>query len=262
MTVLCGACGAENRDAAKFCKGCGRKIAQAWPQATPLAIGAGAGEATVLLGAAAPMPRAAPPPEPAIEELDPAPAPVRPRIGNGRWIAGLAIGVAVLVLAAAWWGHKNRSQEIAQPAPAQSLEVTTGSPAPAQVPAATVVGDPVPAPAPVVQVEKVDLAPSAESSPAASPAKPRKQVVKKQAPPPPAPVVEAVAPAPPSPPPDPVRLATPQETCAGRNFIARAQCLADQCARPDVASHPQCEAVRRQQRLEEEKRNPTMGGAG
>jgi len=28
--------------------------------------------------------------------------------------------------------------------------------------------------------------------------------------------------------------------------------------RPELAVHAQCEAVRRQQRLEEEKRNPTM----
>jgi hypothetical protein len=32
--------------------------------------------------------------------------------------------------------------------------------------------------------------------------------------------------------------------------------MAAQCARPEIASHAQCEAVRRQQRLEEEKRNP------
>ena len=31
-----------------------------------------------------------------------------------------------------------------------------------------------------------------------------------------------------------------------------------QCLKPEFKPHAQCEAVRRQQRLEEEKRNPTL----
>jgi hypothetical protein len=34
--------------------------------------------------------------------------------------------------------------------------------------------------------------------------------------------------------------------------------MASQCLKAEFKSHAQCEAVRRQQRLEEEKRNPTL----
>jgi len=81
---------------------------------------------------------------------------------------------------------------------------------------------------------------------------------KKQLPPAASPVVEAALPAAPAPAPAPVRSPSPQESCGSLNFIAKAQCMAAQCARPELAAHAQCEAVRRQQRLEEEKRNPTM----
>jgi hypothetical protein len=62
-------------------------------------------------------------------------------------------------------------------------------------------------------------------------------------------------PAPPVPPPPP---ADPQTACAGRNFIAMAQCMASQCAKAEFKATAQCEAVRAQQRLEEQKRNPTL----
>ncbi len=262
MTVLCGACSAENRDAAKFCKGCGRKIAQAWPQ--PAAAAVGGGEAALLLGAAAAAPVASTAktrmPSWAVDELPPAPAPLRPRIGNGRWIAVLGLLVALLVLAAAWWGHRNRSLEIAEPAPVAQVGPGTVSPASTLAavpppPAAQLAQGAAP---PAVIAEKFELAPtpSEPTSPAA--AKPRKAPAKKQPVPVTTPAVEAAPPAVPLPAPAPVRVPSPQETCGNLNFIAKAQCMAAQCARPDVAGHAQCEAVRRQQRLEEEKRNPTM----
>ena len=258
MTVLCGVCNAENRDAAKFCKGCGRKIAQAWPQ--PEAVAVGVGEAAVLLGAAVPVPRAAPAPTAApapVPEWVAAPAPSRPRIGNGRWIVGLAVGVVMLMVVAAWWGHRNRSQEIAEPAaatPDAAMSAPSAAPTPEAVtakPAAVV---------PSENPQPPELAEQSAPSAVPAPSKPRKPVAKKQSSTPPAPTVEAVVPSPPPPAPEPRRVSSPQDTCAGRNFIARAQCMADQCARPEVASHPQCEAVRRQQRIDEEKRNPTMAG--
>lgn len=270
MTLLCGACNTENRDAAKFCKGCGRKIAQAWPQAVQ-AVAAGAGEATLSLGAVATVQEAARSPAPVREAPAGLPEPTIPqpaRIGNGRWIAGLAFGVAVLVLGAAWWGLQNRNNlQIAEPAVAPAA---TSDPASKPAPAAEVTAAPplpvAPAAAPVVNSETVLLettapatSPVAETTQPAA-AKPRKPAAKKQAPQAPAPVVEVATPAPPAPAPEPVRIPTPQEACAGRNFIARAQCLAEQCGRADMANNSQCEAVRRQQRIEEERRNPTNAG--
>lgn len=49
----------------------------------------------------------------------------------------------------------------------------------------------------------------------------------------------------------------PAAACAGMNFIAAARCMAAQCLKPEVQAHTQCDAVHRQQRLEDEKRNPT-----
>ncbi|MDQ7974680.1 MAG: hypothetical protein REJ24_19030, partial [Rhodocyclaceae bacterium] len=101
--------------------------------------------------------------------------------------------------------------------------------------------------------------PAAAPAPAVAPppARPRP---KKEAPAPvvPKPPVEVPVAAPVAPPPPPPPPPTPEAVCAGRNFIARAQCLAAECAKPAQRSHPQCEAVRQQQRLEEEKRNPTL----
>lgn len=263
MTVLCGACNAENRAAAKFCKGCGRKIAQAWlPQAVPLA--ASTGDAALVLGAAAPIPSkptAAAKRAAAREELRPAPAPARPRIGNGRWIVGLGLGLVLLVVAVAWWGHRNQSQGIAQPvSPAldgtadrpTEVEPTIVAPAPAAAPMLS-------ASAPLELADTPDPESMAKVTATATVGPKARKPQPKKAAPVPAPVVEAAVSAP-APAPEPVRVPTPQETCAGRNFIARAQCMAQQCARPEVASHPQCEAVRQQQRIEEEKRNPTMAG--
>ena len=264
MTVLCGACGAENRDAAKFCKGCGRKIAQAWPQPAA-AVGAGAGEAALLMGdavaTAAVPPAQARMPSWAADELPPAPAPLRPRIGNGRWIAALGLLAAMLVLAAAWWGHRNRSPEIAKPAAATQVEPQAASSVPAlAAPAlpAPIAQQAAGAPPPAVIADKIELA-ATPAEPAAAPeAKPRKAPARKQPAPTASSVVEAAPPAAPAPAPAPVRAPSPQESCGHLNFIAKAQCMAAQCARPEVAAHAQCEAVRRQQRLEEEKRNPTL----
>jgi hypothetical protein len=50
----------------------------------------------------------------------------------------------------------------------------------------------------------------------------------------------------------------PGAACRGLNFIAAARCMAAQCLKPAFKPHVQCEAVRRQQRLEEEKRNPIL----
>ncbi|MDM0072832.1 hypothetical protein QTH90_00440 [Variovorax sp. J2P1-59] len=50
----------------------------------------------------------------------------------------------------------------------------------------------------------------------------------------------------------------PGAACAGLNFIAAARCMAAQCLKPAFVPHVQCEAVRGQQRLEAEKRNPIL----
>ena len=50
----------------------------------------------------------------------------------------------------------------------------------------------------------------------------------------------------------------PSQLCGDLNFIARARCMAAQCATPQFSRHGECVAVREQQRLMELKRNPQL----
>jgi len=257
--LKCDACGTDNRDAAKFCKGCGGKLAQAW-QAPQRDASALPGAAHALPGAPAivltgqplrpePMPAARPEPE-----MTFATAP--PRRGKGLFVvAGLAVfAVAAAVLV---WTQQGRSP-VGSEAPAVAASTLPATAAPAMVAMAA-------APAPTASASDSATAPVpapavAESSPPAAPSPAAKPARKRAAPKPVAPpVVEAPPPAPPPPAPEPVAPPAPQTTCGALNFIAKARCLAAECAKPGVGAHPQCEAVRRQQRIDEEKRNPSGG---
>ncbi len=50
----------------------------------------------------------------------------------------------------------------------------------------------------------------------------------------------------------------PKAQCTGLGFFAASRCMAAQCAKAEHSAHPACTAVLQQQRLMEEKRNPTM----
>ena len=50
----------------------------------------------------------------------------------------------------------------------------------------------------------------------------------------------------------------PNSQCVGLGFFAVSRCMAVQCAKAEYSAHASCAAVRQQQRLMEEKRNPTM----
>ncbi len=170
------------------------------------------------------------------------------------WLGLLVVAVAMIV--AGWYGYGTRKA----PAAAEGCAGRRGprSRGPAAAAADRVVtacsargaGGPQP-------VEPAETPPAAEAAPAPKPvAKPRKQataaVQPSNAPEPAAPVAA------PAPPPAPAAPAEPQAMCGDRNFIAKAQCMAAQCLKPEFKAHAQCEAVRRQQRLEEEKRNPSL----
>ncbi|MDM0014222.1 zinc ribbon domain-containing protein [Variovorax sp. J22P168] len=303
MTQACADCRTENRDGAKFCKGCGRRLQALRP--TPPGPPAGEEEewpATQQMSRAAELP--APPsiPKPKapsqaerqaeeealaavpafrsereftrpIQRHQPQRAPRRRHADRHplrRAVVGL-LAVAALASAAFWY--------FSGPAPSPAPVLASVSPPPPTPPAASapesaaaVVAtlppssgtagtaamlDPTPSPAvvePPAEVLKAEAAPTPPAKP--SPARTRKPAP----PPPPAPVVvpPPPAPEPPAPAPAPPPPPTPQAQCAGMNFIARAQCMATQCARPEMRAHAQCEAVRRQQQIEEEKRNPTL----
>ncbi|MFH0132870.1 zinc ribbon domain-containing protein [Variovorax sp. VaC1] len=171
------------------------------------------------------------------------------------WL-GLLV-VALVMIVAGWYGYGTRKAPVA-------AEET----APVSEPAAAVVATPPveapPAPAaaeppvqPQVTTPEAEAPPAPVVAPPPKPAvKPRKQATAASSPPsapePSAPAVAA------TPPPAPAPAAEPMAMCGDRNFIARAQCMAAQCLKPEYKAHAQCEAVRRQQRIEEEKRNPTL----
>jgi hypothetical protein len=78
--------------------------------------------------------------------------------------------------------------------------------------------------------------------------------------------VAAPAPAPVAPsapvlaaaPAEPATPASPDAACAGQGFFGRARCMAAQCAKAEYRASAQCDAVRRQQQIDEEKRNPSL----
>lgn len=68
---------------------------------------------------------------------------------------------------------------------------------------------------------------------------------------------------PPAAKPRPVRSAgveSPVARCGGLNFVARAVCMNNQCARPEMRRSAQCVETVRQQRLDEARRNPKLMG--
>jgi hypothetical protein len=196
------------------------------------------------------VPRTPEPPEP----------PLRQR-GLMLWLGLLA--VAVVMVVAGWYGYGTRkAAEPVEAPPPVAAPAPAPAPAPALAPAAAPAAVEPPAAEPAAAQTPTAEAPAAEAAPVAPAApkpnaKPRKQAT--AAPSAPAPDAPAPAPATAAPPPAPAAAPTdPQSLCGDRNFIAKAQCMATQCLKPEFKASTQCEAVRRQQRLEEEKRNPTL----
>ena len=171
------------------------------------------------------------------------------------WVGLLLLAVAMIV--AGWSGYGTRKA----PAAVEEAAPPAAAPAPVAPPPAAEPPPPPPAEPAAADAQAAEQpAPTAEAAPAPSApkpaAKPRKQATAA------APIPPAAEPAPPAaapaPPPAPAAPAEPAAMCGDRNFIAKAQCMAAQCLKPEYKAHAQCEAVRRQQRLEEEKRNPTL----
>ncbi|MDQ0588437.1 zinc ribbon domain-containing protein [Variovorax paradoxus] len=178
---------------------------------------------------------------------------------RGMWLWGALLAVGLLMIAAGWYGYGTSGPSEATP-PAAVRPEPAAAPASLPGPAAAL---PEPPAAEAPAAETAASAPATDAPAAANPkpppvtAKSRKPAPAALSPsgatePAPAPAV-----APPSSP-APAAPADPLALCGDRNFIAKAQCMAAQCVKPEYRAHAQCEAVRRQQRIEEEKRNPTL----
>jgi len=284
MALMCAACGTDNRDAAKFCKGCGGKLValpprsakereavdEAWGETVQSSLeedlrADDLDEPTVIVPPGASRPLRL---DTAASALASQPRRIRDTRRHGTVWA--LLGVVLLAAAAGgWYAYRARvSKTAAAPEPmaatAPAVLPVTAAPAPALAPPPTpeapaVATVPPSSPSPPSPPAASTVAQSPPLKTPAAPPRPRKT-----APPPVPPPTAAVVPSTPAPePPSPVVAApplapppAPQSACGGRNFVATAQCMAAQCARAEFAAHAQCEPVRRQQRIDEEKRNP------
>jgi hypothetical protein len=310
MAVVCADCRTENRDGAKFCRGCGHRLVTIapvgatppanddWPETQRIPLPPPVAPPGLFAAVALKRPKASDPiekafvppsakrqlpplpsyPAPSAASRPPPSAPKRPssharkapaRRSNALWISVIAFFVIAAALASAGGWYIARKQAAETPLPAaQEPVATTPVDATPPVPLAQT---PEPAAPPSVAASPapaISPAPIAEATPPVAPAKPavaappkvRKPAVVPTPAPLPTPSVADVPPpaSTPAPVPAPAAPASPQTACAGLNFFARSQCMATQCAKADYKAHPQCDAVRRQQQIDEEKRNPSM----
>lgn len=231
MALICPKCKTRNRTVAKFCIECIASLPTGCSDSDFAPSTLAAQKASYLnlfraldaLGRGSqPTPRATR--EAAAKRVAPA--------SKGLWISVaslitlLAIGSAGWLAAGAsgWYPFTAGSAQVDPPRPdgfANEVAPTKSAPEIQEAPALTAVQRQI---APVLE----PLPPAHASQPAVNEA----------------PRPKAVAPA------------DPMPACLGMNFIAKAQCMASQCLKPAFKAHAQCEAVRRRQQLEEEKRNP------
>jgi len=184
----------------------------------------------------------------------------KPLRSRGMWLWGALLAVGLLMIAAGWYGYGTSGPSEATPPAAVVPPEPAAAPASLPGPAAAL---PEPPAAEAPAAETAASAPATDAPAAANPKPP--PVAAKSRKPAPAALLPSgateTAPAPAVAPPSspaPAAPADPLALCGDRNFIAKAQCMAAQCVKPEYRAHAQCEAVRRQQRIEEEKRNPTL----
>jgi hypothetical protein len=174
--------------------------------------------------------------------------------------------IAIVVVGGGLYLYSDGDADLSPPADPRTvvMPVQTSPASPASVVPVVEVQQLAPPPPMAEQAEPRPAPPSASSR--ATTAKPRVAMAQKprkpaSAAPVVAPPVAVVATPPPAPAvPPPVEPPNPQTACTGLNFFARARCMVTQCAKADFKASPQCEAVHRQQQIDEEKRNPTMAG--
>lgn len=282
MPPICADCRTANRDGAKFCKGCGHRLRlvvpanstearpdteenteEDWPatQRVPMRHELERVEDSPPsreLSASLP-PGGWQSKGPNSSAASPQTVQTGSRESGSRRIASWGLIAAMLVVVGGWYALHSRTVN----EPAKVLDrMPVVQPTPSPPVSESIASAPAPDAAehlpPPPQAEP-QLAPPPQDAPikpAATPAKARKpapvRIAAPAVPPPPSPVAA------PEPAPAPAAPPSPQSACEGLNFFARARCMAALCAKADYRAHAQCEAVRRQQQIEEEKRNPSL----
>ncbi|MGJ7494204.1 hypothetical protein ACSFA8_03935 [Variovorax sp. RT4R15] len=251
MALICSACGTENRAVAKFCIECIGVLQPDFEPTKVVPLRPSGERSTTLLGmpsALAAFASSAPASAPA-SAMAPRPVPAagksrdsaEPR--KGLWLSLAAFALTLVIGAAGWvvagaggwyiYSSSSTAEDAAPPvAAAPAAAVAPVAIAPAAVAPAAVAPAAV-APAAVAPAARVasaeDAAVATTTRPAAPPSKPRV-----------------------------VATGDPGTSCASLGFIARSQCMAARCAKGEYRAQPACRAVVAQQRLMEEKRNPTL----
>jgi|UPI000481CC36 hypothetical protein len=240
MPVICAVCNTENRDAAKFCHGCARKL-PGFAATGPSLL------ASIRPGS----------PGAAFQDGD---APDGPgRIMLSPEMRRFWIYIGLLILAAAigffgWFAYVTRKVPSRPPEVAKILPPQPASPAPPAVTNAM--------PSKTTEVpNRIDPVPLGKSlaageievppGPVTAPSQPA--IVSTPSPP-----EHRQSPRVASPPPRPVAL-DPRTGCETLNFIFAARCEAAHCDKPEYTRHPRCNLVREERRRDEARRNPTLG---
>ena len=229
MPVICAVCQTENRDAAKFCHGCARKLPGF------------AATGPSLLDAMRPKKRAGSPPEPGPRRALAA----LPAESRGFWI-----GLGLLLLAAAlafggWFAYVTR--KVPPPPSSGAAQAVVAPPAPSPRQGDLKGPEPVPLASSLVAGE-AEVAADQPAAPAGSAA-------------------PTMAPPSAALPRQPSRAATatpraaldPRRGCENLNFFSAARCEAAHCDQPAYTRHARCDAVREDRRRDEARRNPTLG---
>ncbi|OUL98467.1 zinc ribbon domain-containing protein [Variovorax sp. JS1663] len=244
MPVVCDQCGTENRENAKFCKGCAARL-PAFVATGPSAIES----MKTLRTAHAPAAAAVMPP--------PGQLPIETR---AFWVRFAVLSVLVTTVFVSWYAYVTRkvpsnpalrpASVVAAAAPAAAVPATAAKAplAPLDVPKNAI-------PEPVRATETLAPGERLVESGTAQPVPPQQ-----------------VAMLPPRNDAQSERLEHPRKVaarpsgsdprpgCAHLNFIAASRCEANQCAKPQYYKHPHCSAVREQTRRDVARRNPLQLG--
>lgn len=285
MALTCPTCRTENRDAAKFCKGCGGKLVSLPPRsAEEVEALDDAWGATVVASLDDDLTPPPPPPPPRASRpsalhtasIEPAPEHTASRAHRRRsappprdrsvfWV--LVAAATIVVATGGLYVYRDQRRAPMLAVVQEQTPGSPGSPGSSAVPAVApkspalpITGAVTPEAAPAAPAQAQAAAPPpAVASAAVAARKPRKVASATVAPvaPPPVAAVPVVPVAPAPEPVEPPPPADPGQACASRGFFATAQCLVAQCAKPEFSAHARCDAVRKQQRIDEEKRNPS-----
>lgn len=280
MGVTCPACGTENRSVAKFCIECIGSLPTIFAATEILphmpSLSQAAQRSTFVREPGIRDESALPRNSGFVAAIDvasvapaasaTASASQTPRISKGPrrtvearkglWVSVAAFAIALVIGAAGWlvagagglyiyaFGHSGASAEpgvVMVTAPA-AVSMTVASPSAQSappVPAAAVAATAIAAP----QSTLTSTPPATATTPASG------RTTAKLAGPVPASTGRA---------PTATAATDPGAQCTGLGFFAASRCMASQCAKAEHSAHTACAAVRQQQRLMEEKRNPTM----